>query len=218
MMLRSLFILLGLALSFLTTKAQSQYSFTPGAYYNGALLREYVGGFGAVLGLEYMPHPKHFFALELRTRYGCYSFDDGTKWKENDDGSREPPIRNKARLEYTLFSPQIGIVPKLYHHFDNELSFFIDNEFACGLMMGRFHYAGTPSVRKNFTEPIFYYSISGGVELRNDKDWSLLLSVGYSTLNFKSKIEKNQPLGYKGVFPDQNAGVLINVIFKIPLN
>ena len=219
MLFRLLFLLFAILAS-QTTGAQSQFSFIPGAYYNGSLSREYASGFGGVLGLEYMPRPDHFFALEARIRYGIYLFNDGTSWRENNDGSWEPPIRENARLEYSLFSPQIGIVPKLYYHFDEDLSVFLETELTEGLIAGRFKYGGTPYTEKSFTEPIFYYSIVGGFRIKGEekKDWSVILSAGYSSLNFKKTIEKKQPRGYQGETPNQEAVIMINIIFKIPLN
>jgi hypothetical protein len=217
MLFRFSLVLFGLILSSQTIKAQSQFSLTPGVFYNGGILREYTGGAGGVLGLEYLPRQNHFFALEVRSRYGFYFFDDGANWSQNKDGSWEPPIRDVARLEYNLFSPQIGIVPKFYLHFDETLSFFLENEFSGGLMTGRFKYKGNTSTKKNFTESIFYYCISGGVELKDGKKWSLLISVGYSTLDFKNKIKRRQPVGYQGKFSNQEAPVMFNMIFKLPL-
>ena len=213
-----LFLSLGLIFISQTIDAQSQISLIPGVYCNGGILREYTGGGGVVLGLEYMPHQEHFFALELRTRYGFYRFDDGTSWRENKDGTLEPPIREKARLEYTLFGPQIGIVPKFYLHLDETISFFIENEFSGGIMTGHVKYNENPSAEKKLTEYIFYYCISGGMELRDDKNRSLLISIGYSTLDFKNTLKKKQPIGYQGGFPNQEACIMFNMIFKLPLN
>jgi hypothetical protein len=218
MLFRVSFVLFGFILASQTIKAQSQFSLTPGVFYNGGILREYTGGAGGVLGLEYLPRQNHFFALEVRSRYGFYFFDDGANWSQNKDGSWEPPIRAIARLEYNLFSPQIGIVPKFYLHFDETLSFFLENEFSIGLMTGQFKYKGNPSLKKNFTESIFYYCISAGVEIKDDKKWSLLISVGYSTLDFKNKIIQRQPVGYQWGISNQEAAVMLNLILKVPLN
>lgn len=212
-------VLFGLLLSLQTIEAQSLFSLTPGVFYNGGILREYTGGGGGILGLEYLPRQNHFFALEARSRYGFYFFDDGANWSQNRDGSWESPVRDIARLEYNLFSPQIGIVPKFYLHLDETLSLFMENEFSGGLMTGRFKYNnGNTSVKKNFTESVFYYCISAGVELKDDKKWSLLISVGYSTLDFKNKIKRRQPVGYQEKITNQEAAVMLNLIFKVPLN
>jgi hypothetical protein len=211
-------VLVGLILASQTIKAQSQFSLTPGVFYNGGILREYTGGAGGVLGLEYLPHQNHFFALEVRTRYGFYFFDDGANWSQNKDGSWEPPIREAARLEYSLFSPQIGIVPKFYLHLDKTLSLFLENEFSSGLMTGQVKYKGNTSIKKNFTESIFYHCISVGAELKDDKKWSLLISVGYSTLDFKNKIIRRQPVDYQWRISNQEAAVMFNMILKVPLN
>jgi hypothetical protein len=92
----------------------------------------------------------------LRTRYGFYTFDDGTKWREDADGVLQPPKNSgKARLEYTLFSPQVGLVPKLYVGLDENLFLFLENEFSIGLMSGNFKYWGKPNMKKQITEPVF---------------------------------------------------------------
>ena len=115
--------------------AQSRLSLTPGLFYNGTTFDKDVSGFGAILGLEYMKSKEHFFSMELRTKYAYYSFDDGTKWREDKDGVLKPPVnRDEARLEYSLFSPQVGLVPKLHVLLDESFSLFIENEFSAGLM------------------------------------------------------------------------------------
>lgn len=196
------------------TKAQSQFSITPGIYLNGGFQREYTSGVGAILGVEYMPRENHFFALELRPRFGHYSFDDGTSWRINDNGV-DLPIRNKARLEYKLLASQIGIVPKFYLHFDESISLFLENEFSGGLMTGKFEYGGIPPAEKRFTEPIFNYCVGVGFEYRKNQKWSLMASGGYSTLNFRSNIRKHQPVGYQGEIPNQNTIFMINIILKV---
>lgn len=197
--------------------AQSKFSFMPGLFYQGAGFNDEVNGLGFIAGLEYMPRQDHFFSIELRSRYGYYFFDDGTKWTLGEDGEWQPPKnRREAVLEYSLFSPQIGIVPKFHLHLDESLSLFLENEFSAGLMVGNFKYRGPNYTKKNFTEPVFSYNIGVGAEYKFDR-WSIVGSVGYSTLNFRSKIRKHQPKDYKEWVPNQSAGLLINVIFKIPL-
>lgn len=105
--------------------AQSKFSLNPGVYYNGSFFDDDAKGIGLILGLEYMPSKDHMFSIELRTRYGYYTFDDGTKWGEDRDGNIVPPKNpGEARLNYNLFSPQVGIVPKIHLYFDESLSFF----------------------------------------------------------------------------------------------
>jgi hypothetical protein len=209
------FVLFILSITFQAAKAQSKFSFMPGLYYNGSFLDENVSGMGLSMGVEYQQHKEHFFSIELRTRYGFYSFDDGTKWTEKD-GRLIPPIRDKARLEYRLFSSQVGVVPKFHFHLFEELSLFLENEFAVGLMAGSFKYGGEPYAKKKFTEPVFSYNIAIGAEYREWK-YPVVGSIGYSTLNFRDKIKKHQPQNYQGWIPDQNAGIIINIILKVPL-
>lgn len=85
-------------------------------------------------------------------------------------------------------------------------------------MTSQFKYNGNISLKKHFTESIFYYCISAGVELKDDKKRSLLISAGYSTLDFRNKIKRRQPAGYRGEIPNQEAVVMLDMIFKIPLN
>lgn len=197
-------------------KAQSKFSLMPGLFYNGTGFEDDVNGFGVVLGLEYMQRPDHFFSIEVRTKYAYYSFDDGTKWKENSEGVLEPPKnRGEARLEYSLFSPQVGVVPKFHLHLDETLSLFVENELAIGFMAGGFRYRGAER-KKHFTEPLLIYNIGVGVEYKVKK-CSLIASVSYSTLNFREKIRKHQPAGYQEGIPNQDAVMLINVVCKVPL-
>ncbi|GHV17585.1 hypothetical protein FACS1894169_13020 [Bacteroidia bacterium] len=198
-------------------KAQSKFSIIPGLFYNGAGFSDEVNGFGLIVGLEYMQRQNHFFSIELRTKYGYYFFDDGIGWSFDAGDNQWNPPKNpgEARVKYSLFSPQIGAVPKFHYHLDETFSLFLENEFSVGLMKGSFEYKGL-SDKVNFTEPIFYYYIGAGIEYQLS-DWSLLGSIGYSTLNFRDKIRKHQPMGYTGWIPNQSAGLLINVIFKIPL-
>ncbi|MDR3058996.1 MAG: hypothetical protein LBU84_12750 [Prevotella sp.] len=211
------FILLALLTITQTVQSQSRFSLTPGIYYNGTGFNDDVYGFGLIMGLEYMQHKSHFFSIELRTRYGYYKFDDGTSWTENNEGELLPPKNpNEPRLEYSLFNPQVGIVPKFHLHLDESMSLFLENEISVGLMSGNFKYNDQDYVKKSFTEVIYSYNIGVGVEYTLNK-LSLVGSVGYSTLNFRSKIKEHQPEGYKGWIPNQNAGLLVNFILKIPL-
>lgn len=46
-----------------------------------------------------------------------HAFDDETRWTEDKDGLLRPPAnKDEARLEYSLFSPKMGLVPKFYYH------------------------------------------------------------------------------------------------------
>lgn len=198
---------------------QKKYSFLAGGYYNGLGVSDEVNGIGLIAGLEQQWNS--FFSIELRTRYALYSFDDGTEWKPGSDGSWVPPINlSQPRLKYKLFSPQIGLVPKFHLRFDEPISLFIENELSFGLITGRFEYYSESYVKKHFSEPICYYYGGIGVEYIPDEDNKQLVivgSIGYSTLNFKSKISKNQPDNYQGVIPNQPTGFMVNLIFKIPL-
>lgn len=199
------------------TAAQSKFSLTPGLFYNGAGFGDKVNGFGGIIGLEYQQHATHFFSLELRTKYACYLFDDGTRWREDKDGNLQPPVNpGEARLEYTLFSPQAGLVPKFHLYLDESLSFFVENEFSLGLMSGRFRYKGFTET-KRFTEPIFSYNVGAGIGYKLKKG-TLLCSVGYSTLNFRKKIYKHRPANYREGIPNQDAVLWVNLIFKIPFS
>lgn len=196
--------------------AQSKLSLTPGAFYNGTTFDEDVSGFGAILGLEYMKSKEHYFSMELRTKYAYYSFDDGTKWREDKDGVLNPPTnKDEARLEYSLFSPQVGLVPKFHLLLDESFSLFLENEFSAGLMSGSFKYKGTEK-KQRFTEPTFSYNIGIGIETKLNK-YAFVGSVGYSTLNFKNNIVKHQPAYHTEYIPNQNTGLWINIIIKVPI-
>lgn len=197
--------------------AQSKFSLTPGLFYNGAGFSNEVNGFGAIIGLEYQPRASHFFSIELRTKYAYYTFDDGTRWTEDKDGNLQPPVNpGEARLEYSLFSPQAGLVPKLCLYLDESLSLFLENEFLLGLMSGSFRYKGI-SETKRFTEPVFSYNVGAGFGYKLKKG-TLLCSAGYSTLNFRKKIAKHRPADYREGIPNQDAVLWVNLIFKIPLS
>lgn len=196
--------------------AQSKFSLTPGVFYNGNGFTEDVNGFGMTVGLEYMPAKNHVFSIELRTKYGYYNFDDGTGWRTDKDGDPLPPKNpSEARLKYDLFSPQVGIAPKLHLHFGESFALFLENEFAGGLMAGHFKYKGIQK-KSRFTEPVFCYNIGVGFTYKLEK-CILTGSIGYSTLNFRSKVKKHQPPGYQEHIPNQDAVLLVNIGFKIPL-
>ena len=196
--------------------AQSRLSLTPGLFYNGTTFDKDVSGFGAILGLEYMKSKEHFFSMELRTKYAYYSFDDGTKWREDKDGVPKPPVnRDEARLEYSLFSPQVGLVPKFHVLLDESFSLFLENEFSAGLMSGSFKYKGTEE-KQRFTEPTLSYNIGIGIETKLNK-YAFVGSVGYSTLNFRSNIVKHKPPYHTEYIPNQNTGLWINIIIKVPI-
>lgn len=146
--------------------AQSKISLTPGLFYNGGGFSEEVFGLGAILGLEYRQEPDHFFSVELRTRYGYYAFDDGTKPQTGKEGELIPPKNDKARLEYSLFSPQVGLVPKFYLGLDDNIFLFVENEFSMELISGHFKYYGQPQSNRHFTAPVFSYVIALGIELQ----------------------------------------------------
>ncbi|MEN9918541.1 MAG: hypothetical protein RL662_977 [Bacteroidota bacterium] len=196
-------------------QAQSKLSLMPGIYYNGTGLDQDVRGGGFIMGLEYMPHRNHFFSLELRTRYGLYTFSDETNATADKNGIPIPPKNpSTASLKYSLFHPQVGVVPKFHFHVDESLSLFLENEIAVGVMTGRFTYKGHD--KKSFAETSLTYNIGAGVEYKTPK-WTIVGSVGYSTLNFRPDIVKHQPPNYQEWIPNQHAGLLINAILKIPL-
>ena len=201
---------------------QSKFSITPGAFYNGTFFMEDVGGFGAMLGVDYRPY--EYFSVGIRTRYGYYTFDDGTSWSTDKDGYPIPPKRDYARLEYKLTSPQIGLVPKLYLALntlsDDPFYLFLENELSFGWMSGDFKYNGKPNVKRSFTEPILSYNVALGLEFKWNKetnDNSIGASIGYSTLNFRNKIREHQPDGYIGRIPNQDAILMVNLFLRIPL-
>lgn len=203
-------------ITFQNINAQAQLSLTPGAFYNGNFSSDDLNGFGAILGLEYRIRPEHFFSIELRTKYGYYSFDDGTKWREDSYGQLQPPQnKGEARVDYSLFCPQIGLVPKFYLPIIENLSLFLENEFSIGLITGKFRYKGVPD-KVHFTESIFNYNVGLGAEYKLEK-CTLAGSLGYSTLNFRSKIRKHQPANYQGSIPNQDAVIWINLLVKVPL-
>ena len=214
-----LFFTFGLLLASQPVDAQSKLSIIPGFYLNGTGFNDDVKGIGGIMGLEYMPREDHFFSIELRTKCGHYSFDDGTKWRTDNDGDPIPPIRTNARLEYSLFSPQIGLAPKLHLRFDEPFSLFLENEIAGGLMMGRFNYNQGSGVEKSFTEPVWCYNIGIGAEYKLEKlkNCTLVSSIAYSTLNFRSGIKKHQPANFQGWIPNQNAAILFSVLLKVSL-
>ena len=202
--------------------SQSKFSLLAGAHYNGIGLDYEVGGAGLILGLDYELNPN--ISVELRTRNGIYAFDDGPKRTRNDNGTwSSPQNENKPRIEYSLYSPQIGIVPK-YHlsldDFFDGISVFLENAFSVGLMTGTFEYNGLPYAKKSFTEPIFCYNIGLGIEMgREFTKWKFpfQVSFAFSTLNFRKNIIKHQPENYQGWIPDQSALFVFNGLFKIPL-
>ena len=201
--------------------AQSEWSLTPGFYYNGGWSTMDVGGFGPIAGLEYKPTKTHFFSLELRTKYGFYFFNDGTEWVTDENGNKLlPPLNNnEARVDYKLFTPRIGLVPKLHLRFDKPLSLFLENELDIGLMTGKIKYFGFGE-RKRITEPIYCYSVGVGFEFKGDRDKGgphLVLSMGYSTLNFINNIKKHRPTGYNVEIPNQRAPFYMNLVLKFPL-
>ncbi|NDV57706.1 hypothetical protein [Bacteroides sp. 519] len=208
-------LIIMLCLSPQIVKSQSRFSLMPGIFYNGSFVREDVSGIGLIMGMEFMPKTNHFFSIELRTKYGYYSFDDGTKWSQDNDGYWEAPVnRGDPRLEYSLFSSQIGIVPKFYWHIDESVSLFVENEFASGLMSGRFKFKNKE--KSKFTEPIFCYNIGIGAEFR-EKKHVFVGSLTFSTLNFRKNIKKHKPIGYNEYIPDQSVLFLVNFIYKIAL-
>ena len=201
------FVVITMFITLHTVSGQSKVFLNPGLFYNGNGFSDDTEGLGLVLGLEYIQSENSIFSVELRTKYGYYNFDDGTKWRTDDDGGYVPPKNSgEARLTYNLFSPQIGIVPKLYLRFEDVFSLYLENELAVGLIKGEFKFKGIDK-KSNFTEPVFCYNIGVGGEYRFQK-YILTGSISYSTLNFRSKIRKHQPLGFKESIPNQNAAVL----------
>lgn len=195
--------------------AQHKFSLMPGLFYNGNTFDDDVSGLGLIMGLEYIPRENSLFSVELRTKWGYYDFDDGTKWHQDKDGTWQPPINpGEPRLEYSLFSPQLGIVPKCHWHLDDELSLFVENEFVVGLMTGKFKFKTGRKV--TFTEPIFCYNVGIGAEYRFS-NWAMVGALTLSTLNFRKNISKHKPYGYEEKIPDQDAIFLVTFIFKIPL-
>jgi hypothetical protein len=204
------------------SRPQSKFSLSPGIYYNGNGFSDDVVGMGLTVGLEYKP--VRYFGLELRTRYGLYGFDDGTSWTTDWHGEDIPPVNEGlADLEHSLSSPGIGLIPKFYLSIgddeDDPWFLFLENELSLAWIRGTVQYNGEPSARKRITETIFCYNIALGIEyvynVRKNNN-SIAVSAGYSTLNFRKKIRKNQPEGYIGWIPDQDAALILNIILKIP--
>ena len=168
------------------------------------------------MGLDYKLNRN--ISIELRTRNGIYSFDDGPKWTKDKDGTLTSPQREKPRIEYSLYSQQIGIVPK-YHlsldDFFDGISVFFENEFSVGLMTGTFEYNGIPYAKKKFTELVFCYNIGLGIEF-TDYKFPFQVSFAFSTLNFRKNIIKNQPENYQGWIPNQSSLFVLNGLYKIP--
>lgn len=199
-------------------KTQSKYSIIAGGYYNGLGIKECAEGYGLILGCDYKYNK--FISVELKTRYGLYSFgkDNWELTEYNEWALYEND--NTPSIDYFLFCPTIGVAPKFHFclgGFLDDISLFIENEFSVGLMTGNFGYAGQPSAKKSFTEPIFVYNIALGVDITSEDILPGRVSFGYSTLNFTNKIRKHQPLNYQGDIPEQSLGFVINVILIIPL-
>ena len=198
--------------------AQSIIYLTPGAFFNGNGNVEFANAVGLSIGLEYMQfkEKRNVYSIELRTKYGYYGFDDGTKSGTDSDGNYVPPKNlNEARLEYGLFSPQIGIVPKFHHKLDESFTFFIESELAVGIITGKIKYKGFDN-KVNITKPFFCNNICVGIEFDTD-DVILGCSFGYSTLNYHNNIKKSQPSGFKETIPSQKTPILFNFFVKIPL-
>ena len=215
------YLLLGALFMVLTAHAQSEWSLKPGAYYNGSINSTNVNGGGLVVGLEYMPEERHVFSMDLRTKYGYYGFNDGTKWgipiydpsnPHTEPIPSIPPVNNnEARVDYNVFSPQISLVPKLHIYPNKSFSLFLENEFAIGLITGKFKYMGFDTKEK-FTEPIYSYNVGIGAAFHK-----ITISIGYSTLNLSDKINKHKPPGYTVDIPNQNVSVYVNVILRFSL-
>ena len=206
--------------------AQSKWYLNTGAYFNIGSTTMDVGGEALDVGLEYKPAKKHLFSIELRTKIGHYTFNDGTEKVSFPDGDDipgneplYPPLnKNEARVKYKIFFPGIGLVPKLHIHFNKPISLFLENEFDIGLMSGNFKYKGFDK-REKITEPIYCYSAGIGIEYEDDDDdWGISVSMGYSTLNFRDEIVKHQPVGYNEKIPNQHTPFYMNIIFKFSLN
>ena len=201
-------------LPFQPIHSQSKWSINPGVYYNGGGIPSKVNGVGVVAGLDYMP--AKVFSIELRTKYGFYEFNDGTKWTTDSDGNEIPPKNpNEARVDYKTFSPQIGLVPKFYIRFSDVFSIILENEAAVGFMTGKYKYKGI-SRKEKFTEPVFCYNGGIGLSYKED-DWEISMLIGYSTLNFRDNIKEHQPTGYRDKIPNQDSPIYFKIQFKVPL-
>ena len=218
MSLRFIYLIFCILFTSQLVKAQSKYTLTAGGYYNGIGTKEYAQGCGLIFGCDYRYNK--FVSVELRTRYGLYSFgNDDWELTENNEWALYKND-NTPSIDYHLFCPTIGVAPKFYFSlggFFEDISLFIENEFSVGLITGDFGYAGQPSAKKSFTEPILTYNISLGVDLTDEDILPCKLSFGYSTLNFRNKIQKHQPVNYQGYIPDQSLAFIFNAVIIIPL-
>ena len=217
-------LLLGALLMALSAHAQPEWSIKPGAYYNGSINSVSVNGGGLVVGLEYMPAERNIFSIDLRTKYGNYTFNDGTKSLTNTTldpfnphityppSEPGPPAnKNEARVDYDVYSPQISLVPKLHIYPNKSLTLYLENEFAIGLITGKFKYMGFDKKEK-FTEPIYSYNVGIGAAFH-----MFTLSLGYSTLNLSDIINKHKPSAYTVDIPNQNASFYFNLTFRFSL-
>lgn len=214
-----LFTLMALSTTTRYAHSQTKLSALAGGYYNGNLLKDETQGYGVTAGIEFQRNRS--LSIELRGRLGMYAYNDGVRWTQNDDGTWMPEnIFQKSNLKYKLFTPMLGIVPKLKYSLDefiDDVTVFVENEFAVGCMTGNFIYYGEPYTEKSFSAPLWSYNIGVGVEFQCGKA-PMRISVGYSTMNFRNKIIENQPKGYQGYIPNQNAVIMVNAVFRIPVS
>lgn len=201
-----------------TAHSQSEFSFLIGGFYNDKLQKQDVAGIGLIMGLDYRFN--QFASMEMRTRYGLYAFDDGTKFTTDRDGSLSSPVRNgNPRIEYFWFCPNIGVVPKLHLSLDEYfegIEVFLENEFSLGFITGSIDYNGQSSISKKIREPIFCYNIGLGIELSEEYKLPFQVSFSYSTLDFKDNILKHKPVDFHEDITNQEVPFLINILFKIP--
>ena len=215
-----LFMLLSLFFCVINTEklySQEKLSIEPGIHVNTMLfLSDYPTGLGVKLDLNYKPIKNSFVIVAMRTKFTYYNFNNNSSITKNSEGIINSYNKN-PNLTYTMILPQIGLVPKLFYKVDDDIAFFIENDFSVAYAKGNIKYIDKSNVtKKNVGKLKFIYSPSIGVAFKINST-KVFASVGYTFLNFRSIIEENKPINYNDYIPTQDTGILFNISCNIPI-
>ncbi len=163
-------------------------------------MEPYPAGGGINLGYEYFPLRQDFISFELRTKCHLYIYrEENWEYKTND-------------FRYSLFSYDIGFVPKFYLKLSEKVNLLLENDFSYAYISGKTYYYTANYHKTNGFQ--FYYSISLGARIKKSPE--TLITVGYSTFNLDNVLLRNNPENNGSEFPSQKLEIVGTVAFIFP--
>ncbi len=182
--------------------AQSEIRFNSGILVSGSTSNfEELGGGGLILGCEYSHSKIDFLSIELRTETPFFTYKD-----------KDWMFKNNDYLSYIFYDPNVSIVPKLSLKLSDELDVFVENEFSLEYISGDIQYGDLK--KRVSVSNIFSYTPGIGLKYRKGEiGW--IGTIGYSTLDLSKIVNKNKPIFYNYLIPNE---MKLDIVLSIAIN